>query len=224
MKRARKAPRTLDLLDWNVGASRAPDDVMKQLRHAVNQAGRPAVITLHEAWPYDSAITQALPDYRMHEASGGFKADDNIILTRRDKAPAGRFAALRMKLRWTGPKSPRRLNQPPRTWPVLDIGFRKWRVVSLHNPTRAGNEKARDEGFGRLVKLAKQRGSKRRGLLIVGDFNGDPRPLAKAIGGEVVKGYHVDHAVVRGATGKRVAVLDKHGSDHHPVLYRFTRD
>lgn len=224
MFRARKkAPKQLRHLDWNVGASRAADDVQTQLRHLVNNAGLPHTITLHEAWPYDQAIAQALPDYRVHEARGGFKADDSIILTRKDRAPAGRFAVLRMKLRWTGPKSPKRFNQPPRTWPVLDIGLRKWRIVSLHAATQ-GNPEARDEGWGALVKLARKRSSQRRGLLIVGDFNGDPRPLAEAIGGYVVKGYYVDHAVVRGATGIRRAVLDKHGSDHHPVVYIFTRD
>jgi len=216
----RKAPRRLRVLDWNVGASRQGDDVMRCLR-ALADVAKPHVICLHEAWRYDSAILLALPDYQLHEAEGGFKADDNIILTRRKKAPAGRLAFLRMRLRWTGPKSPRKFNQPPRIWPVLDIGLRKWRIVSFHAAT-ANNPEARAEGFDALVDLAEQRGSRRRGLLIVGDFNGNPAGLARKIGAEVTEGDHPDYLVARGATVK-VRSLGRYGSDHEAHVYTCTR-
>lgn len=228
MRRARKAPRQFRLLDWNIGASRPMADVEQHLRQLAVEARWPQVITLHEAWRYDAAIRAALgAKYVMHEEiGGGFKADDNIILTRRKDSLAGRLAFLRMRLRWTGPKSPKKNNQPPRIWPVLDIGWRKWRIVSFHNVTAnpASNEKARAEAMYALVELAEERGSQRRGLIVVGDFNGPPKPLAQAIDGHSVEGYRVDHAVVRGATGRRLRIFDRHGSDHPPVLYIFTRD
>lgn len=59
--------------------------------------------------------------------------------------------------------------------------------------------------------------------IVVADWNlgpGEVEALASKVGGRLVNGHHVDHAVAVGVETVEVRNLGRHGSDHDAVLYR----
>lgn len=224
-------PHTLRLLDHNLKVHRPVDAVIDGVQQAIEDHRQPHLLTFHEAVEYAHEIRDALDDYRVYFETGWEKAADNLIAVRRD-LKSEQCMPIRMRERWTGPKSPTPRNQPGRTWPVVNIEDH-WRSTSIHRCTghvTGPNTAAGAEEFGNLVRFVERRGSDGRALLAPGDWNGwpsqtGPRSLGRfvdTVGGKViVPGPGVDHLWVRGADAEG-RVGKAYGSDHKARGYTVT--
>lgn len=225
---------TLKLVSWNTKVGRKHDVVARELRQIIKRH-RPDVIALQEVSGYASMLRREFrKDWRVIvQTTGHAERRSNALLVRK-RLRVYWTSLLSTAVRWRGPI--RGLMHTGRTFPVVDVKG-GWRICCVHRVPAGlhSTNKARHNEWARenvaLLKLAKRRKSRKRALVLVGDWNagaGDdawssPARLAKRINARVVRtGASVDYAIVTGCTGNG-STAGRYGSDHPVTVFSLIR-
>lgn len=221
------------IITWNAEVGRPG----RAVRHAVMRMIRehnPDRIDLQEARGYRDDLAD-IPGYTLYSPRGkSMEAGNCIALIRDDRTGAGtvRKRALRLKVRWHGPKAGK--EHPGRIF--LETREPDWTFVGVHRtrPEWSPRGAAFAEEYGALLGSA-QRAAERGDLWVcVGDQNIGTRPgrdralhdgpwrLAETIGGRCITTTpgRIDYAVVGPRLKGKAKQLGDYGSDHNAVLIK----
>lgn len=228
-------PGTLRGFTWNVHVGRRPEPVGQLVANLLARFNADVAV-LQEAASYHREL-QSIPGYRLYTGSRTREGRSTVVLVRRG-IPVPRLRLLVTSRPWWGPKAGKR--HVGRTFPVVDLGRwpgPRWRVVGIHRVpggptggvvTKGRNRPEWDEEHAELVQLAQRPSSRKRALVLPGDWNVEaddshPRGLwawTQAVGAHVLPtNTKVDHVVVRGCSGT-ARRRDNYGSDHPLVTFK----
>lgn len=217
---------------WNAHVGRNDDQVLAMVKELLDTYSADVAV-IQEASTYRDVLRQ-ITTHRVYGGTGDRDSRSTVVLVRKGLA-VPRWRLLVTRLLWWGPKHGHR--HLGRTWPVVDVGRYpgpRWRVVGIHRVPGgpSGGAKGRnrpewDLEHQSILRLAGRRSSKRRALVMAGDWNcrvEDSHPqgtarLAATIGATILPvNTTVDYLIVRGCSGTTVR-RDRYGSDHPLVSF-----
>jgi endonuclease/exonuclease/phosphatase family metal-dependent hydrolase len=218
-KRALRA--RLRVIAWNVYIGHKAEHVVLMLKQVIKEQS-PDVIFLTEAGNLFGDLGDLgyeVIQLRPHAlVRGSVSETANIAMLVRPGVKASKKRALRMKVRWSGPKHG--LPHDPRVYrsAVIEVDGVKWKVGGFHLPF---GQAARDESDSRIVRWF-NRTMKRRPVIAVGDMNMRLADLRDRIADKAkakVAGAGIDLTAFKRCRLVDQKDLGKRGSDHPMKLY-----
>lgn len=209
----------LVVFGWNVNTARRSADVRAELTK-LTRAQHPDVIVLAEAYKLHGhlgGLGYQIVQYAPRKGSS--EEAEVAILIRNGIKIRGRLA-LRMRLRWKGPKAGKQHSPRVYRWVRIQHAGRVWKIGGFHLPF---GQAQKAESTNAVVQWFRQTATGRPAIAVA-DWNINKTGVSARVGkpaGAKVVGQGIDLAAYRSCRLIGSDSLGYHGSDHPVMRYRF---